>query len=111
MQPELYPQDEPKPVCIKYAFCKKKNKRIILTVYKKADSDLVYMIETKRLIGDWKDRNILETCTTYGTETMSVFKDVLTLLFADHEFLKVANKEIGQVRKKMFTINTNIKHR
>lgn len=97
---------EKKPV--RWAQLRKKNRRIEIVYYDLEDGALI-TIYTKRLIGNWKDRNIQKSTVGYGMESMAVIVNVLQHLFEDSEFVKRTNRELGQIEKSdKFEIGTNI---
>jgi hypothetical protein len=93
---------------LKYASCKKLNRRLELTIWK-TDDGVAVVIYTKRLL-DKKKRHILESKVTYGVETFALLRDLLLLIWDDPEFLKTVNPELGLLYKAKWGINTNINH-
>ena len=92
---------------LKFASCKKENRRIEVIVYDK-EGDIATVIYTKRLI-DKKKRHILGSTVSYGYESLSIIKDVLDILFNDPEFRSTTNRERGQLEKDAkWHIGTNI---
>lgn len=93
---------------LKFASCKKENRRVELSVWKRNDG-IAVVIYTKRLV-DKKARHILESTVSYGLESFGVLSDVIRLIWDDPEFMKAINPELGQVQKTKWNISTNIKH-
>lgn len=96
---------------IRYAYLKKRNKRIIISVYKCEDGTVAIIQNTINLVGDWKDRRISETSIVLGMESFIFLTDIYNMLLNDPFFLKITNAERGQISKdKKATIcTTNIK--
>ena len=98
------------PELIRYALLKKRNKRIEIFVLKDpSDGKIAVSIDSKRLVGDWKERNIRTSSVCYGVESFMVINDVFNLLLGDPLFLKSINRELGQIGKDKMTCSTNIK--
>lgn len=93
---------------LKFASCKKENRRLEMSVWKR-DDGVAIMIYTKRLI-DKKARHILESTVSYGLESFGILSDLIRLVWDDPEFIKAINPELGQVQKTKWEVNTNIKH-
>ena len=94
---------------LKFAFLKKKNRRISILAGETKDGLLAFEINTKRLI-DRKTRHIQSTSVLYGVETMTIIKEVIGMLYDDPEFMMKANKEMGQIAKDKMKCETNILH-
>lgn len=93
----------------KYLVAKKRNKRIDLLCYKSEEgNDLAFVIRTKRLIGDWRDRNILESGVQYGYESMVVVYELIDMLLDDKEVDKIVNPLKGEMSKNRFEVNHNL---
>ena len=91
---------------IKFALLKKQNKRIRILILKYEDGTFGITIETKRLV-DFKLRQILIADIVYGLESFVVIKGIFDMIMEEPEFLKMANKELGQIMKGKFKCNTN----
>lgn len=106
MSTQLTIDTEPK--LLKYAWLKKKNKRILITAFKHPDDTFSVSIETTKLIGGWKERNIQRASVGYGLETFMVLQDIFGFLIADPAFIKATNREMGQLAKERMTCQTDI---
>lgn len=100
--------EKPKPEMIRFAYLRKKNKRIYIGVFRVPDDTITVTIRTTRLVGTWKERHIIKAEVHYGYESISVITDVLTMLFQDPVFLKASNREQGQVEKDKMRCLTDI---
>lgn len=98
------------PEMVRYAYLKKKNKRIMISVHKHADDTLSVVVETIRLFGTWKDRHIRKSAVAYGIESFFVIHDISAMLLGDPLFMKLANREIGQMYKDKMNCITDIPH-
>ena len=101
-------QEKESPQPFRYAYLKKKNKRIYIGVFKGADGTVSIAIETVRLIGSWKDRKIVKSSVGYGLESFIALYDISRMLTHDSVFLKTANRELGQLEKNKMSCQTNI---
>lgn len=93
---------------IRYAYAKKWNKRIIISAQKCKDDSIAIVVETIRLIGDWKSRHIQRSRVVYGVETFWVVYEVFMLLSQDPAFIKAVNRELGQMEKDKMIVITDI---
>lgn len=98
---------ENKPELVRYAYLKKHNRRIEFSVWKIRD-EVVCNFRLKRLVGNWKKRNILSTEFGMTVTTAAVIKDILQMLFTDTEFLRLADTELSELYKNKFTAETDI---
>lgn len=95
----------------KYVLLKKKNRRVDIIVYRSEDGDdITFCVNTKRLVGDWKDRNILELRTIYGYESIVAIMASLDMVLQDIDFKKVSNRLNALLSKDRYSVvarNTN----
>ena len=96
-----------KPEIVRYAYLKKQNRRITFSVWKIND-EIVTQFEFKRLVGNWKERNIFSTECGFTITTAAAIKDILQMLFTDTDFLKLADTEMSELCKNKFTAKTDI---
>lgn len=105
MENKTYEQS--KPELIRYAYLKKHNRRITFSVWKIKD-EVVTQFEFKRLVGNWKERNILCNEIGFTVTTTIVIKELLELLFSDKDFFKLVENEISELSENKFTLETDI---
>lgn len=98
---------ENKPELLRYASLKKRNRRIIFSAWKIKD-EVVTQFTFKRLVGNWKERNILSNEIGFTITTTIVIKELLELLFSDKEFFKLVEHEISELSENKFTVETDI---
>jgi hypothetical protein len=79
---------------------KKKNKRIEVLCYKEQD-DLIFCINTKRLI-DFKNRDILVRNTVYTLDSALIIRDLLTQMTNEPVFKKISNPMVHQLQKEKY---------
>ena len=79
----------------KYAYFKKTNRRIWISVWEDENKETAVMVHTKRLV-DRKAREVLETKVLYGISTFLVMREVFNALIDDNEFWDKVNKEINE---------------
>lgn len=97
------------PKLLKYASCKKTDRRIEMTAWETSDG-IAVQIKTKRL-ADKKTRHIVESSVLYGYQTLAIMHDLINMLFDDPEFKMKTNRELGQMQKEgKWNVSTNIEH-
>jgi len=85
---------------LKWSHIRWVNKRLTIVVYKdKTTGELTFVIQTKRLIGDWKDRNILKASVVYGLESMLAIYTILDCIMSDSDFTKASNRFMGEFER------------
>ena len=99
-----------KPEIVRYAYLKKQNRRITFSVWKIND-EIVTQFEFKRLVGNWKERNIFSNEIGFTVTTTIVMKELLQLLFSDKEFFKLVENEISELSENKFALETDIANR
>lgn len=94
---------------LKFCQLTKNNKRIEIVFIEHGEMHSV-TVYTKRLVGGWKDRNIVETNVSYSIESFEAIAAMYDILRNDPVYKKNAGREIGQALKNRFTAKTNINH-
>lgn len=93
---------------VKYAYLKKKNRRIKIVFLVSEDGSHSIILETKRLI-DFKSRKVQTWSGLIGMDTFDAITAIFDMLREDADFIKSTNRELGQIRKDKFQCYTNIK--
>ena len=90
----------------KYAYFKKTNRRIWISVWEDENKETAVMVHTKRLV-DIKTREILETKVLYSVQSFFALWGALDALVGDKEFMDKIDKELDEASKEKYKCYSN----
>lgn len=83
----------------KIIYAKAKNRRAKIEVFKDENGKMVFDISAKRLIGDWRNREINSDYILFSEGSFFLIYDLINMLFADIDFTKEIDRFMADGRQ------------
>ncbi len=87
-----------------------RNRRFTIALFECPNGEKMFLVKMRRLIGDWKRRQIQVQDVRFGVQTFALMKRVLQMIFDDSEIMGLLYDEmkVASSHEEQYTVKTNI---